>query len=74
MNINTSLTGGLAVGAAVAVLLTHGGDYSVEEIGALAAGLGTAINYMVKVLERVLGHYLPKPDPLINLQIAEPPS
>ena len=49
------LTGGAAVGAAVVVWLTHGGDWSIEEVAPMAAGLGAAITYVVNAVERLLG-------------------
>lgn len=47
------LSGGAAAGAALAVFLTHGADYSIEEIAALATGFGAAITYLVKLGELV---------------------
>ena len=52
MNIER-LTGGAAVGAAVVVWATHGREYNVEEIAAMALGLGAAITYVVNQIERV---------------------
>lgn len=49
------LTGGAAVGAAVVVWFTHGKEFSIEEIAALSVGLGSAITYVVGMIERALG-------------------
>lgn len=48
------LTGGAAVGAAIVVWFTHGGDYTIEEIAALAVGLGSTVTYVVTLAERLL--------------------
>ncbi len=49
------LTGGAAVGAAVVVWVTHGRDFNIEEIAAMAMGLGATITYLVNLIERMLG-------------------
>lgn len=48
------LTGAAAVGTAVVVWATHGGDWSLEEIAALSAGAGSALAYVVKLVERFI--------------------
>ncbi len=48
------LSGGAAVGAAVVVWFTHGGDFTLEEIAALSLGLGASITYVVNLAERLL--------------------
>lgn len=50
MNMN-KLTGGAAVGAAIVVFFAHGKDFTPEEIVAMSAGVGTAINYVVNLVE-----------------------
>ena len=50
-----NLTGGAAVGAALVVWLTHGGDYSMEEIVAMSVGAGSVITYAVGLVERFIG-------------------
>lgn len=62
---NTQLTGGMAVGLGVVVWLTHGGDWTPEQIGALSAGLGAAITYTVRMAERLLG-FARNPEPAIE--------
>ena len=49
------LTGGAAVGAGLVVFYTHGENYSIEEIAAMATGLGAAITYVVSLAERFMG-------------------
>ena len=51
------LTGGAAVGAGIVVWLTHGGDFNIEEIAAMAVGLGSAITYVISRLEKVFRLY-----------------
>ena len=52
MNLE-KLTGGTAVGAALVVWYTHGGDWTEVEIGALTAGAGAAITYVVRLAEKL---------------------
>lgn len=54
MNVDSKLTGGAAVGAAIAVYLTHGGDYQFEEIAALSAGIGAAVTYLAAKIDRLM--------------------
>ena len=55
-----SLTGGQAVGAALVVWLTHGGEWPVESIAAMAVGTGAAITYIAGWVERIASRYAPK--------------
>ena len=48
------LTGGAAVGAGLVVWLTHGRDFNIEEVAAMAAGLGAVVTYAVNLFERFL--------------------
>ncbi len=48
------LTGGAAVGAALVVLYTHGKEYSLEEIAAMATGLGAVVTYGANLVERFM--------------------
>lgn len=53
MNLE-KLTGGAAVGAGVVVWMTHGGEFTLEEIAAMSLGLGSVITYVVSLVERFL--------------------
>ena len=48
------LTGGAAVGAALVVLYTHGEEYTLEEIAAMAVGLGAVVTYVANLIEKFL--------------------
>ena len=56
MNLE-KLTGGAAVGAGIVVWVTHGGDFNIEEIAAMALGLGSAITYVISRLEKLFDLY-----------------
>lgn len=50
-----NLSGGAAVGAAIAVFFTHGdATWGKEEVAVLAIGLGAAITYVVGAGERLV--------------------
>lgn len=48
----TNLSGAAAVGMALAVWYTHGGDWAEVEIGMLGAGMGAAIKYVVSWVDQ----------------------
>lgn len=56
MNLE-KLTGGAAVGAGVVIWATHGREFAVEEVVAMAAGLGAVITYLVSLIERALSAF-----------------
>lgn len=56
MNLE-KLTGGAAVGAAVVVWATHGGEFDIAEVATMSVGLGAAITYVVNQVERLLSRF-----------------
>ena len=46
--------GGLAIGAALAVLYTHGGDYAQAEVATLGAGAGALVTWAGRMIERFI--------------------
>lgn len=49
------LSGGMAVGAAIVILLAHGKDFTLEEITILSAGVGTVVTYLAGIANKLLG-------------------
>ncbi len=57
------LTGGAAIGAALAVIYTHGFEYTVQEIMALGAGFGAIASYAGHLGDVLFGRLQPGPKP-----------
>lgn len=51
------LSGGMAVGAAIVIFLTHGKDFTLEETAILSAGVGTIVTYLAGIANKLLGKF-----------------